>query len=200
MANNYTLVSRYGIIPNDLRIHALTLNLGEGQANRFLSPDTFRFILDAERNIEEQVSDFIAVPLLPTPNRPGLTLPTISGPITPTTPPPFPPPDPTRSFYSPEVAVTPYGTKWEFPVEFIQAIIFNAIAIILRSEYFEVEPNVSQIAVEADTRSSSYLFLFRTRPTVLVGAGRRRNPNPHMPPNISPRGNFNIGPPGGGGR
>src|SRR4051812_37073129 len=122
-----TTVSRYGIIPSDLRIHAMTLNIGEGLADRFNTPDAVRFILDAERNVEEQVSDFIAIPLKPTPPRPGLTLPTLTQVPSPPTPPDFPPVDGTRSGYSPEVSVTPQGLKWNYPYEFIEAIIFKSI-------------------------------------------------------------------------
>jgi hypothetical protein len=193
-----TTVSRYGIIPSDLRIHALTLNMGQGMADRFSTPDAIRFIIDAERNVEENVSHYIAVPLKPTPPRPGLTLPALAQVPSPPTPPDFPPPDGTRSDYSPEVSITPQGLKWNYPFEFIEAIIFKAIGLMLRSEYFEAEPNTSQISLEADARADAYLYLFRVRPTVLVGAGRRRNPNPHMPPNIAPMGAINTGTLGGG--
>ncbi len=193
-----TIVSRYGIIPSDLRIHALVLNLGEGMADRFNTPDAVRFIVDAERNVEEQVSDFIGVPLKPTSPRPGLTLPALAQVPSPLTPPEFPPVDGTRSGYSPEVSVTPQGLKWQFPYEFIEAIIFKSIALMLRSEFFEYEPTKSEISLEADARADSYIFLFRVRPTVLVGAGRRRNPNPHLPPNIAPKGSTSTGTLGGG--
>lgn len=195
-STNPTMVSRYGIIPNDLKIHAMTLNIGQGLADRFNSPDAMRFIIDAERITEEQASEFVAVPLKPTPPRPGFTLPAIPTTPVPPVPPDFPPPDGVQSSFSPEVSVTPQGTKWNYPPEFVQAIIFFAIAHMLRSEFFEAEPNTSQISVEADARAENYLYLFRTRPTVLVGAGRRRNVNPHLPPNIAPRGTINIGPPG----
>jgi hypothetical protein len=185
-----SLISRYGIIPNDLRIHATLLNIGQGQADRFGS--SMRFIIESEIEIEEQVSEFIAVPLKPTPSRTGLTTPLVPNQPFPNTPPDFPPENTIRSEYAPEVSITPLGSKWNFPVEFIQAIIFKAIAHMLRSEFFEVEPNFSKAAVDSDQRSESYVYLFRTRPTVLVGSGRRRNSNPHMPPNIAPRGNINI--------
>jgi hypothetical protein len=194
-----TIVSRYGIIPSDLRIHALVLNVGNGMADRFNTPDAVRFIVDAERNVEEQVSDYIGVPLKPTAPRPGLTPPVLAQVPSPPTPPDFPPPDGTRSNYSPEVSVTPQGTKWNYPHEFIEAIIFKAIGLMLRSEFFEYEPTKSEISLEADARADGYIFLFRVRPTVLVGAGRRRNPNPHMPPSIAPKGSTSTGGLGGGG-
>ena len=69
-----------------------------------------------------------------------------------------------------------------------------SISKMLKSEYFEVEPNKSEASQEAEARAFSYLFGLR-RYTILVGAGRRRNPNPHIPPNIAPIGAFpsNIG-------
>jgi hypothetical protein len=190
------MVSRYGIIPNDLRIHAMTLNIGQGLADRFNTPDAMRFIVDAERIAEEQSSEFVAVPLKPAPVRPGLIPPATPTDPQPPVPPDFPPPQGNLSSFSPEVSVIPQGLKWNFPPEFIQAVIFFAIAAMLRSEFFEAEPNTSQISIEADARAENYIYLFRTRPTVLVAAGRRRNANPHIPPNIAPRGTINIGPPG----
>jgi hypothetical protein len=79
--------------------------------------------------------------------------------------------------------------KWNYPYEFIQAAIFMAISKMLKSEYFEVEPNRSEAAQDAESRAMSYLFGLR-RPTIQVGAGRRRNPNSHIPPNIAPVGTF----------
>lgn len=180
------MYSRYGIIPSDLRIYAQNLSIGEGIANRLGGADAIRFIVDAERWVEAQVSAWIAVPLQPVgvpqgvvqlavpeppPFAPGMVAPSGSAAV---------------SNWPPEVAVTPQGRKWNYPIEFIQAIIYEAIAKMLRSEFFEAEPNVSQSAEYAESESYKYIIEFRSRPTTLVGAGRRRNPNPHMPPNIAP--------------
>jgi hypothetical protein len=182
-------VSRYGILPYDLRINAMTLSIGDGQADRFNSPDSIRFIVEGELWAEQQISPFLAVPLQPTAPPTGLTEPSFTPVQVPTTPPDFPPADPIRPEYPPEVAITQQATKWNYPYEFIQACIFLAISKMLKSEYFEVEPNLSQASQEAESRAFSYLFGLR-RTTVLVGAGRRRNQNPHMPPNIAPVGTF----------
>jgi hypothetical protein len=184
-----TAVSRYGVGPYDLRLNAVTLAIGDGAADRFNSPDAVRFIIEGEFWAEQQVSPYLAVPLKKVAPPPGITPPTFSPTPVPSTPPAYPPTDMVRPDYSPEVSVTQQGTKWEYPYEFIQAVIFMAISKMLKSEYFEVEPNRSEAAMDAESRAFSYLFGLR-RSTVLVGAGRRRNPNSHMPPNIAPVGNF----------
>lgn len=182
-------VSRYGILPYDLRINAMTLSIGDGMADRFNSPDSIRFIIEGEIWAEQQISPFLAVPLKPVEPPQGIVPPTFTPVQVPTTPPDFPPADFVRPEYPPEVSVTQQATKWHYPYEFIQAVIFLAISKMLKSEYFEVEPNKSEASQEAEARGFSYLFYLR-RSTVLVGAGRRRNQNVHMPPNIAPIGMF----------
>jgi hypothetical protein len=184
-----TAVSRYGIIPADLRLNAMTLAIGQGSADRFSSPDSVRFIIEGEIWAEQQLSPFLAVPLKPTDPPEGITNPEFLQAPVPPTPPDFPPVDPVRPEYPPEVSVTQQGMKWSYPYEFIQAAIFMAISKMLKSEYFEIEPNKSAAADDAEGRAIYYLFGLR-RSTILVGAGRRRNPNPHIPPNIAPVGNF----------
>lgn len=182
-------VSRYGILPYDLRINALTLSIGDGQADRFNSPDSIRFIIEGEIWAEQQISSFLAVPLKPIDPPTGLTVPSFTPVSLPSPPAPFPPTDIIRPDYPPEVSIEQQGMKWNYPHEFIQACIFMAISKMLKSEYFEVEPNLSQASQEAEARAFSYLFGLR-RSTILVGAGRRRNPNVHLPPSIAPIGAF----------
>lgn len=74
-----------------------------------------------------------------------------------------------------------------YPQEFIQAIIYEAISRFLNSELFSNEPNQSDAAKWAADKSAQLILDFRSRTTVLVGRGRRRNPNPFIPPNIAPR-------------
>jgi hypothetical protein len=186
-------VSRYGIIPADLRLNAMVLNIGDGMADRFSSPDAMRFVIEAELWAEQQISGYIAVPLQPIAPQPGLTPPNFMPVQTPVTPPPFPPSNMTHPDYTPEVSVTSYATKWQFPYEWIQAIVFLAISKLLKSEFFEVEPNTTQASLDAEGRAMSYLFALR-RSTILVGAGRRRNVNAHLPPNIAPVGTFPANP------
>lgn len=83
------------------------------------------------------------------------------------------------------VPVTP--TNRNYPREFIQAVIYFALGRLLHSEYFENEPNVSQAGDWAESMAWTHISEFRSRPTFRVGAGRRRHPNPHMPPNIAPK-------------
>jgi hypothetical protein len=186
-------VSRYGILPYDLRINAMTLSIGDGQADRFNSPDAMRFVIEGELWAEQQISGYIAVPLQPIAPQPGLTSPSFVPTQVPAIVPPFPPSNPTHPDYSLEVSVTQQGTKWQYPYEFIQACIFLAISKMLKSEFFEVEPNTTQASLDAEGRAMSYLFALR-RSTILVGAGRRRNTNAHLPPNIAPVGTFPANP------
>jgi hypothetical protein len=187
-------VSRYGILPYDLRLNAMTLALGDGMADRFDTPDAMRFIIEGELWAEQQVAPFLGVPLKPIAPQPGLIPPQFDPDVpVPATPPNFPPADPVRPDYTPEVSVTQQSTKWNYPYEFIQACIYLSISKMLKSEYFEVEPNKSEASQDAEGRALSYLFALR-RSTILVGAGRRRNPNAHMPPSIAPVGNFPAAP------
>lgn len=182
-------VSRYGILPYDLRINAMTLAIGDGLADRFNSPDSIRFIIEGELWAEQQISPFLGVPLKPIAPPPGLKVPSFTPISLPSPPAPFPPTDIIRPDYPPEVSIEQQGMKWNYPYEFIQACIFLSISKMLKSEYFEVEPNLSAASQEAEVRAFNFLFYLR-RTTVLVGAGRRRNQNAHMPPNIAPVGTF----------
>jgi hypothetical protein len=150
------MASRYGITQDDLKRAALNLNMGEGTAARLGSADAILFIEQAETYVEAQISDFIGVPLKPTP-APGAS--TVSQP----------------------------PTRYNFPQEFILAVIYSAVGRILHSEFFEAEPNVSQSGDFAEAEAQKHLMNFRSRPTVNVGNGRRRNPNPHMPPSLAPK-------------
>lgn len=183
-------VSRYGILPYDLRLNAMTLAIGEGMADRFNTPDAMRFIVEGELWAEQQISPYLGVPLKPIAPSQGITPPEFDPDVPiPPEPPNFPPADPVRPEYPLEIAVTQQGMKWQYPYEFIQACIYLAISKMLKSEYFEVEPNKSEAAADAELRAMSYLFALR-KPTILVGAGRRRNTNAHMPPNIAPVGTY----------
>ncbi len=59
--------SRYGITPIDMLRAARNLSIGQGSAQRMTSLDAFHFIVEAENQIDQEISDFIAVPLKPTP-------------------------------------------------------------------------------------------------------------------------------------
>ncbi len=148
--------TRYYITLTDLRAAALTLQIGSGIAARLNSIDTTEFIDQGEAWAEDQVSEYLGVPLKPTPARGSSTV-------------PVPP------------------TKANFPREFILAATYWAIARMLHSEYFANEPNMSTSGQWAEAAAYQHIGEFRSRVTVSVGAGRRRNPNPHMPPNIAPR-------------
>jgi hypothetical protein len=157
--------SRYGITPENLRQGALSLQLGTGIASRFASTEGDTFISDGETWAEDQISDYLAIPLKPVPAR-GST--TVSSP----------------------------PTSQNYPREFILAATYWAIGRLLYSEYSENEPNQSEAGAWAEQEAYRHINEFRSRATVQVGGGRRRNPNVHMPPNIAPR--EEVNPPQGG--
>lgn len=99
---------------------------------------------------------------------------------------------PLKPIAAPGLNIIPTPTTPDnYPVEFIQAVIYCAVGYALHSEFFDAEPNVSQSAEWAETEFRRYLMNFRSRPSINVGAGRRRHPNPHMPPAIAPKENPN---------
>jgi hypothetical protein len=153
------MASRYAITASDLKTAALQLKLGEGLAARFATTEVDSYIDQAEEWAEDQVSDFIAVPLKPTPVRGSTT-------------------------------VAPTLSSRNYPRDFILAVIYWSVARLMNSEYFANEPNASEAGKWAEETANDHIRSFRSRTTVLVGGGRRRNPNPHMPPNIAPKENF----------
>jgi len=86
-----------------------------------------------------------------------------------------------------EATVPGTPTKDNYPEEFIQAIMYWAAGRMLQSDYHENSPNVSAAGEWAESVAYQHIEEFRSRSTVRVGAGRRRHPNVHMPPNIAPR-------------
>jgi hypothetical protein len=148
--------SRYKIEPSDLRSAALTLQVGAGIAARLSTIETTNFIEQGEEWAEDQVSEYLGVPLKPTPARGTTNLP---NPL----------------------------TKSNYPREFILAIIYWSVGRMLQSEYFANEPNASQSGQWAEGMAAQHIKEFRSRVTTRVGSGRRRNPNPFIPPNIAPR-------------
>lgn len=85
----------------------------------------------------------------------------------------------------PDVPASP--TTRNFPFDFIKAATYWALSRLLNSEYFENSPNASQSGEWAELKAQQHLMDFRSRSTTRVGAGRRRNPNPFVPPNIAPK-------------
>ncbi len=77
-------------------------------------------------------------------------------------------------------------TRLNYPIEFIQAILYYALSRLLASEFSENQPNVSELVNWCEAEAYRHLQDFRSRSTVAVGAGRRRHPNPFMPPNVAP--------------
>lgn len=77
-------------------------------------------------------------------------------------------------------------TSRNYPQEFIYAIVYYALSKLLHSEYFGQEPNASEAGNWCLSEADSHIKDLRSRPTISVGSGRRRHPNPHMPPNIAP--------------
>jgi hypothetical protein len=149
-------MGRYYITEADLKAAALTLQVGAGIAARLNTIDTSNFIDQGETWAEDQISEYLGIPLKPTLQRGQSSIPG-----------------------------TP--TKDNFPREFILAATYWAVGRMLHSEYFANEPNMSNSAQWAEAMAYQHIGEFRSRVTVQVGAGRRRHPNPHMPPNIAPR-------------
>lgn len=69
-------MSRYYITTVDLRAAALTLQVGQGIAARLNTVDTTNFIDQGEYWAEDQVSEFLGIPLKPVPMRGSTTVPT----------------------------------------------------------------------------------------------------------------------------
>jgi hypothetical protein len=151
--------SRYGVQNDDLRQAALALQLGEGIADRLRTLETTRFLVLAEDWAESQIAEYIAVPLKPA-RAPGQKNKTV---------------DPTKI------------TRRNFPLDFIQAVIYRATGLLLHSEFFENAPNTSEAGTWALQLADKHISDFKDSRATLVGAGRLRHPNPHMPPNISPK-------------
>lgn len=154
-----TPVSRYKIDNDELRQAALALQLGRGISDRIRSIEASSFIQRAEDWAEAQVDEFIGVPLSPI-RAQGQIL---------------------QDFDPANI------TRRNFPHDFVQAVIYRATGLLLHSEYFENSPNVSEAGKWALDEADRHIMSFRDKATVLVGAGRRRHPNPHMPPMIAPR-------------
>lgn len=150
------MASRYGLTVDDLKKAAMNLQIGEGIARRLATADASVFIDGGEEWAEDQISEYVMVPLKPVPARGSTTVPQIP-------------------------------TKSNYPREFILAATYWAVGRLLHSEYFESEPNISQAGDWAESMAWQHLKEFRSRPTLRVGAGRRRHPNVFMPPNIAPK-------------
>lgn len=85
-----------------------------------------------------------------------------------------------------QVTIPNPPTSDNYPTEFILAIRYSALSRLLGSELSASLPDASQISQTAEAEAYRLIFEFRSRVTNRVGAGRRRHPNPHMPPNIAP--------------
>lgn len=159
--------SRYALTNDDLKKNALNLQIGQGMADRMDSIDAIEFLERGEDWIEEQVEEFIGVPLKPT-RAPGQS----------------------RDDFDPDSPC-----KRNYPNDFIEAAIYRALSLLLVSEYFENDKNASASGDFAMTLAWSHVDAFKDRLPLRVGRGRHRHPNVHMPPTIAPRQDRNN-PPG----
>ena len=166
MAND-PVVSRYQLTNEDLKTNALNLQIGKGISDRMNSLDALEFIQRGEDWVEDQVEEFLGVPLKPT-RAPGQA----------------------KADFD---KANP--CKRNYPHDFIEAAIYRALSLLLTSEYFENDKNASAAGEFSMTLAWSHIDSFKDRLTVRVGAGRHRHPNPHMPPSIAPRQDRNN-PPG----
>lgn len=161
-------MSRYGIDTDLLRQAALNLQIGAGIADRLKTAEAEAFVTRAEDWVEAQVEAFIATPIQPT-RAPG------------------------------DIALDLDNLTYRnYPVDFVHACVYRAVSLLLTSEYFENAPNKSEAGVWADKLTWDHISQFRSRSTTRVGAGRRRNPNPFIPPQIAPPEQIGQAPPGMG--
>jgi len=151
--------SRYGIQNSDLSRAALNLQLGEGISDRLQTLDATAFIEEAEDWVETSTSEFVGVPIKPT-RAPGQTV---------------------------EDFDVNSPARRNFPVDFIQGVVYRALGRLLHSEYFENAANTSESGTWALELADGYIMEFRSKRTNRVGAGRLRHVNPFMPPQIAPR-------------
>jgi len=162
MANGETSspTSRYGIANEDLREAALALQLGQGIADRINSADATQFIVKAEDWTEEQVEEYVGVPLRAV-RAPGQS--------------------------QEDFTAQTEPTRRNYPLPFTQAIVYRATGLLIHSEFFENAPNVSEAGNWALQIANQHIMYFKEKRSSRVGNGRLRHPNPHMPPNIAPR-------------
>jgi hypothetical protein len=69
------VVSYYKLNKDDLRRAAMNLQIGAGIGDRIATLDVDEFLADAEAWAESQISEFVAVPLKPIPERGEITVP-----------------------------------------------------------------------------------------------------------------------------
>jgi len=150
--------SRYAVTRALLKKTALSLQLGAGISDRMsTSMDVPMYVQESEDWADSQVDLWVATPLKPI-----------------------------KALGQTTALDVDNLTYRNYPADFIQAILYHAVARILGSEFFENAPNKSEASSWAEELSWEHLKVFRSKATTLVGAGRRRNPNPFAPPNIAP--------------
>jgi hypothetical protein len=156
--------SRYHIENEDLRKACLALQIGQGVADRYQSVDGLEFIVKAEDWADMMVAEFIMTPLKPS-RAPGQS----------------------KADFAAALSNNSLFTRRNFPVQFIEAIIYRALELFLASEFFENQPNRSESSKWAAEQAQGLIAAFKDMVCVRVGAGRKRNPNPFIPPTIAPR-------------
>jgi len=149
--------SRYAISTDDLKRAAKNISLGQGIAERIDATDDASIFI---AEAELWVEERVADYI-------GVPL------------------KPIRAMGEASVPTT--LTKRNYPLSFILAVTYRALALLLNSEFFESAPNKSEAAAVAQEEAEKLIQEFRSNRTFRVGGGRLRHPNPHMPPNIAPR-------------
>lgn len=161
--NTPAWASRYYLDNDALRRSALALQIGAGIADRIKSLEATEFLAKAEDWAEQQISEFIMVPLKPI-RAPGQT----------------------KAAFKTAKDEGKLNRR-NYPIDFIEAVIYRALDLMLHSEFFENQPNASESGKWAGEQAEKLILSFKDRCTFRVGAGHRRHPNPHMPPGIAPR-------------
>lgn len=154
-----TYTSRYYISSTDLVSAARALQIGSGISDRLTTVDATQFIVEGEDWAEDKVEEFIGVPLSPVRAR--------------------------------GQAIADFDinslTKRNFPHSFVEAATYRALGLILASEYFENAPNASTASEWALDAAEEFIYNFKESKAFRTGAGRRRHPNPMVPPHMGPR-------------
>lgn len=74
----------------------------------------------------------------------------------------------------------------DYPAIVKEIAIYRACYLLVTSEYFENDPNRSDAAETLRNHADKLLLESRTRTPIRVGRGRRKHPNPFIPPSIAP--------------
>jgi len=157
------MASRYRISADVLRQHALVLQIGEGIAARLSSPEAVGFIERSEDSVDETLSESMGTPLKPTPAL-----------------------GQSADEFATALANNSL-TYRNYPLLYIEAIVYHALHSMLASEFFATGPSANDQTAFSQAEYDRRIGDLLTNPAIRLGLGRRRNGNPFMPPSVAPR-------------